>query len=47
MIFSQVPTHQGPILALVYLGYTNTDHNQKKDKINTFVHTRTFNLLNT
>ena len=46
-IFSRVPIHQGPILTLVYHGYTNIEHIGRKDKINTFVYSRTFNLLYT
>ena len=45
--FSWVPTHQRPILALVYPWYTNMEQNGRKDKINTIVHTWTFNLLYT
>ena len=44
-IFSQVPALPGWILAFVYLWYTNTEQNERKDKINTFMHTKTFNLL--
>ena len=40
-IFSQVLTHQGSILTLVYPLYTNTEHNRSKDKINPFVYTKT------
>ena len=36
-IFCQVSTHQGPII--VYLWYTNAEHNGRKNKINAFVHT--------
>ena len=43
-IFSWVPTYQVLILTLVYLWYIKTEHNRRKDKINTFVH-RTFNFL--
>ena len=40
-MFTRVPIHQGSILALVYPWSTNTEHNGMKDKINTFVYTRT------
>ena len=35
-IFSQVSTHQGPILKLVYPWYINTEHNGKKDKVHLY-----------
>ena len=44
-LFCQVSTHQGPVLALVYLPYINNDHSWRKEKINIFVLTRTFKLL--
>ena len=37
-----VHTHEGPILALIYLWYTNTEYSGRKNKINAFVHSRTF-----
>ena len=43
-IFSGVYTHQGPILALAYPFYTNTEHNDRKGQINSFTPTKTFNI---
>ena len=31
-IFNHVPIHQGPILALIYPRYTNTENNKGKEK---------------
>ena len=36
-IFTWIPTHQEPILALDYPWYTNLEHNRRKDKISVFV----------
>ena len=38
------PTLQGPILELVYPWYTNTEYNRRKDNMNSYIHTRTFNI---
>ena len=46
-LFSQVSSHEGPILASVYPWYTDTEHNGRKDKMNSFTQTRKFNLLYT
>ena len=45
-IFSHIPTHQGLILVLVYLWYTNTEHDWRKNKIDSWTQKRTFNLYN-
>ena len=37
-------THQGAILTLIHMWYTNIEHDGRKYKINTFVNTRTLNL---
>ena len=39
-ILSWVSTLQEPILKLVYLWYTNTEQNRKKDKTDSITHTR-------
>ena len=39
-MFNQITTLQGLILALVYPWYANTKYIGRKDKINTFVHTK-------
>ena len=44
-IFSWFKTHQGPIFALVYTWYTNTEYNRWKEKMNALVHRRTLKLL--
>ena len=33
-IFNKIPTHKGPIFVFVYPGYTNTERNERKNKIN-------------
>ena len=42
-IFSRVPTHQGPILALVYHGYTKTKKVEGKTSL--FTHAETFDIF--
>ena len=37
-IFTWVPTHQGSVLALIYLWYTNTEVT-RKNKLSSFTHT--------
>ena len=45
-IFSLIHTLQGSILTLVYPWYNNMKQNRKKDKINSIIRTRTFNIYN-
>ena len=44
-VYCSVPTYQVQILALIYPLYTIMKHNGKKDQTNSFIDTRTYNLL--
>ena len=44
-VCSWVHSLQGPILALVYIWYINTQQNERKNKINLSIHIRTFTIL--